>query len=181
MYFLTQNANLSHFCDFWKGFKWGKVGGHFHSNNLCCRFWTFQQDMKLKKRLQDHFTKMRGEGEKPFRTFPKIHPFWWRLVLSLKRLWKYRCSAPQKFKATNASSAALVQLGRVSLIFSPLKSVDPDLKTQISDTIHALKRGCISPNIKVSSSVLIPVCFCCLLTNWVDHWILQGSKDVNEE
>ena len=90
-------------------------------------------------------------------------------------------SAPPKFKATNASSAALVQLGRVSLIFSPLKSVDPDLKTQISDTVHALKRGYISPNIKVSSSVLIPVCFCCLLTNWVDHWILQGRKDVNEE
>ena len=85
-------------------------------------------------------------------------------------------STPQKFKATNASSAALVQLGRVSL-----KSVDPDLKTQISDTVHALKRGCISPNIKDSSSVLIRVCFCCLLTNWVDHWILQGRKDVNEE
>ena len=93
---------------------------------------------EIKKKLQDHFTKMRGKGEKPFKTFPKIHPFWWRLVLSLKRLWKYRCSAPQKFKATNASSAALEQLGRVSLIFSPLKSVDLNLKTQISDTVYAL-------------------------------------------
>ena len=87
---------------------------------------------EIKIKLQDHFTKMRGEVEMPFRTFLKIHPFWWRLALSLKRLWKYRCSAPQKFKAANASSAALVQLGRVSLIFSPLKSVDPDLKTQIA-------------------------------------------------
>ena len=41
--------------------------------------------------------------------------------------------------------------------------------------------GCISPSFKVSSSVLILVCLCCLLTNWVDHWILQGRKDVNEE
>ena len=58
--------------------------------------------------------------------------------------------------------------------------VDPYLKTQNSDRVHVLNRGCISPNIKMSSSVLIPVCFCCLLTNWVDHWILQERKDVNE-
>ena len=33
--------------------------------------------MKIEeKRLQHDFPKMRGEGQRPFGTFPKIHPFW---------------------------------------------------------------------------------------------------------
>ena len=30
----------------------------------------------ITKKLQHNFTKMRGEGRRPFGTFPKIHPIW---------------------------------------------------------------------------------------------------------
>ena len=31
----------------------------------------------LSRKAQCNFPKMRGGGQKPFGTFPKIHPFWW--------------------------------------------------------------------------------------------------------
>ena len=32
--------------------------------------------MNFRKNLQYDFPKMRGGGQRPFGTFPKIHPFW---------------------------------------------------------------------------------------------------------
>ena len=32
--------------------------------------------MNFRKKLQHNFPKMRGGGQRPFGTFPKIHPFW---------------------------------------------------------------------------------------------------------
>ena len=32
--------------------------------------------MNFRKNLQHNFPKMRGGGQRPFGTFPKIHPFW---------------------------------------------------------------------------------------------------------
>ena len=33
--------------------------------------------MNFGKNPQHDFPKMRGGGQQPFGTFPKIHPFWW--------------------------------------------------------------------------------------------------------
>ena len=32
--------------------------------------------MNFEKKMQHNFPKMRGGGQRPFGTFPKIHPFW---------------------------------------------------------------------------------------------------------
>ena len=56
---------------------WGCVGGHFQTETLCCRFWTIEQGFEIGKKLQYDISKMRGRGQWPFGTFPKIHPFWY--------------------------------------------------------------------------------------------------------
>ena len=58
--------------------------GHFESKNLRCRFWTFKQSLLniLFRKSNSEFPKMRG-GQRPFGTFPKIHPFWYRRHPSL--------------------------------------------------------------------------------------------------
>ena len=50
------------------------------------------------KNPQHDFPKMRGGGQRPFGTFPKIHPFWsGDASLSLKCLWL----RPKKYELTN--------------------------------------------------------------------------------
>ena len=53
-------------------------GGYFQSKNFCLKFWTFKQgflDMKLIQICNMIFQKWGGGGvQRPFRTFPKIHP-----------------------------------------------------------------------------------------------------------
>ena len=60
-------------------------GGHFQSKNLCCKIWTFKQGyltMKLIqsnsqfKKIATQLSENEGGGQRPFGTFPKIHPFW---------------------------------------------------------------------------------------------------------
>ena len=52
---------------------WGG-GGHFQSKNLSCRFWNSLSRKFVEKKLQQDFPKMRGESQRLFGTFPKIHP-----------------------------------------------------------------------------------------------------------
>ena len=39
----------------------------------------------LSRNPQYDFPKMRGEGQRPFGTFPKIHPFGWRHLSLMKQ------------------------------------------------------------------------------------------------
>ena len=88
-YICGKNVKLRDAFPFQNGWIFGKVpkggGGHFQSKNLYCKIWTFKQvyvTMKLiqsvarLKNLQYNFPKMRGGSQRPFGTFPKIHPFW---------------------------------------------------------------------------------------------------------
>ena len=45
--------------------------------------------MNFRKNLQHNFLKMRGGGQRPFGTFPKIHPFWRRSASLLKGVEKF--------------------------------------------------------------------------------------------
>ena len=63
--------------NFPKSLKRGRVGCHFQFIILRHRFWTFKQSflsMKLIQICNMIFQKWGGGVQRPFRTFPKIHP-----------------------------------------------------------------------------------------------------------
>ena len=68
---------------FQNGWIFGKVprggGGSFSIQKFMLQIFAIIDDtsvMNFRKNLQHNFPKMRGGGQRPFGTFPKIHPFW---------------------------------------------------------------------------------------------------------
>ena len=57
----------------------GGGGGSFSIQKFILQIFAIIDDtsvMNFGKNLQYDFTKMRGGGQMPFGSFPKIHPFW---------------------------------------------------------------------------------------------------------
>ena len=51
------------------------------SKNLCCTFWTFKQDFCAwicKKKRKMIIQNWGWGGQRPFETFPKVHPYWYQ-------------------------------------------------------------------------------------------------------
>ena len=58
--------------------KSSKGGGSFSIQKFMLQIFAIIDDtsvMNFRKNLQHNFPKMRGGGQRPFGTFPKIHPF----------------------------------------------------------------------------------------------------------
>ena len=56
-------------------------GGSFSIQKFMLQIFAIIDDtsvMNFRKKLQHNFPKMRVGGQRPFGTFPKIHPFWKR-------------------------------------------------------------------------------------------------------
>ena len=54
-------------------------GGSFSIQKFMLQIFAIIDDtsvMNFRKKLQHNFPTMRGGGQRPFETFPKIHPFW---------------------------------------------------------------------------------------------------------
>ena len=65
--------------EFSEKFRRGGGGGSFSIQKFILQIFAIIDDtsvMNFRKNLQHSFPKMRGGGQRPFGTFPKIHPFW---------------------------------------------------------------------------------------------------------
>ena len=76
--------------------------------------------MNFGKNLQHNFPKMRGGGQRPFGTFPKIHPFWRRSASLMSSDWPACLGKKSTCNKHELNKSSYKRAAQISLSLSSL-------------------------------------------------------------